>query len=147
MKSAEIAFPTLIFAVTAGLLALGYFHYGYNWTTFAFPLGAGVALCALCALEIARACMGRANATGAADIETPPPFSLAAIGWLFALGAFLYGLGFLYGSAAYLLVCLRGNGFSWQTSLGTAAVALIAIWGLFIKAMGIQLPVIPPWLA
>jgi hypothetical protein len=147
MKPAEIAFPALIFVSTGALLALGYFYYEYNWTTLAFPLGAGIALCALCAIEIARACLGRASVPAAMEIEAPPPFSLPGIAWMFALAVFLYGLGFLYGSAAYLLVCLRGNGFSWKLSIGTAVVALIVIWGLFIKAMGIQLPVVPLWAA
>lgn len=144
MSRGVVLFPALLLAFAAAMLAIGHFHYHYSWTAFVFPLAAGLALSLLCALEIATILRRRgARAPGAAG---PPPLSLAGIAWLFALAPFLYLFGFIFGAALYLLVCLRGNGFSWRLSLGTAAVALLAGWGLFVKVLGVQLPIAPLWM-
>jgi hypothetical protein len=65
---------------------------------------------------------------------------------MFALALFLFGLGFVAGPAAYLLICLRANGFSWGLSASVAVASLAVTWGLFIKTMGILLPVAPLWM-
>ncbi len=144
MNRSEAVFPALILAFTAALLAAGHFHYQYSWTTFAFPLAAGAVVVLLCALEIAAVlCRPQVSASRAADA---PSLSLAGLAWLFALGAFLYALGFVFGAALYLLVCLRGSGFSWRLSLGTAAASLLVSWGLFVSILGIQLPIKPLWM-
>jgi len=140
----HIVFPSMIFAFTAVMLALGYFHYHYSWTAFAFPFSAGLAVCVLCAFEIANAVRGRG--TAAPGDSSPPPVSLAGVAWLFALGVFLYAFGFVFGAALYLLVCLRGNGFSWRLSVSTAVVTLGVAWGIFIKVLGVQLPLVPLWI-
>ena len=82
-------------------------------------------------------------------IEDEPDVSMSwpALGWLLALLLFLYGFGFVYGSAAYLLVCLLGNGFSWKIAVGSALVALVVTWGLFIKILGVLLPLQPLWMS
>lgn len=144
MKHGQIVFPSLIFGFTAAMLALGYFHYQYSWTAFAFPFSAGLAVCILCVLEIVTAVSGQGKR--ASDAGEPPPVSVAGVAWLFALGAFLYAFGFVFGAALYLLVCLRGNGFSWRLSVGAAIVTLIVAWGIFIKVLGVQLPLIPLWM-
>jgi Tripartite tricarboxylate transporter TctB family len=138
------AFPALALAFTLVMLAVGYFHYHYSWTAFAFPLAAGVALCLLCAFEIATLLRRRGGSAPGPD--APPPVSLAGMAWLFALAGFLYAFGFIVGAALYLLVCLRGNGFAWRLSLGTAVASLLIGWGLFVKLLGVQLPVTPLWM-
>ncbi|OGA16432.1 MAG: hypothetical protein A3G25_12605 [Betaproteobacteria bacterium RIFCSPLOWO2_12_FULL_63_13] len=144
MKRGQIVFPSLILAFTAVMLSLGYFHYQYSWTAFAFPFGAGLAVCILCAVEIANSVRGRGNrAPRASEL---PPVSLTGVAWLFALAVFLYAFGFVFGAALYLLVALRGNGFSWRLSVGTAVVALLVTWGIFIKVLGVQLPIVPLWI-
>lgn len=143
MNRGAIVFPALALAFTVVMLAVGYFHYHYSWTAFAFPFAAGVALCLLCAFEITALLRPRAaGAPGTAD-----PLSLAGMAWLFALAAFLYAFGFIFGAALYLLVCLKGNGFSWRLSLGTAVASLLIGWGLFVKVLGVQLPIMPVWMS
>jgi hypothetical protein len=142
MNRGAIVFPALTLAFTTAMLAVGYFHYHYSWTAFAFPFAAGVALCLLCAFEIAALPRRHAaGAPGAAD-----PLSLAGMAWLFALAGFLYAFGFIFGAALYLFVCLKGNRFSWRLSLGTAIASLLIGWGLFVKVLGVQLPITPLWM-
>lgn len=146
MNWREAALPALLMAVCAALL-IGGFAAGYSWTAIAFPLAAGGAVCVLCAVEL----MGireRRNATAPAMPEeaTPEPLSRSSFAWMFALAFFLFGLGFVAGPAVYLLVCLRANGFSWGLSAAIAAGSVAVTWGLFIKAMGVLLPVMPLWM-
>lgn len=144
MNRGQFVFPTLILAFTVAMLAMGYFHYQYSWTAFAFPFGAGLAVSVLCIVEIAfRVGRRGARAAGSADL---PPLSPVGMAWLFALAVFLYAFGFVFGAAVYLLVCLRGNGFSWRLSGGIAIVSLIVTWGVFLKVLGLQLPLQPLWL-
>lgn len=145
MNRSEASFPALILAFTAAMLALGYFYYGYSWTSFAFPLAAGLVVSLLCLFEIA-AFLRRPGATAPRAADTPP-LAPAGLAWLFALAAFLYAFGFVFGAALYLLVCLRGNGFSWRLSASTAVVALLVGWGLFVKLLGIPLPIKPLWMS
>ena len=145
MKLGEIILPALILAGVAALLAVGYFYYAYSWTAFAFPLGAGLVLCLLCAVEVTGLLRARAMTVPPVDGQSPP-LSISSIAWMFALSVFLYALGFVFGPAAYLLICLRANGFSWKLSAGSAVVMPVMIWALFIKAMGIQLPIWPLWM-
>lgn len=144
MNRREAVFPALMLAFTATMLAVGYFHYQYPWTAFAFPLAAGLAVCLLCAFEIA-ATLRRPGARASRTADQLP-LSLAGVAWLFALAAFMYAFGFVFGAALYLLVCLRGNDFSWRLSVGTAVVSLFVTWGIFIKVLGVQLPLKPLWM-
>jgi len=147
MRRTELVFPSFILVVIAALLAYGASH--YTWTALAFPLGAGLILCGLCAGEVAKVLMAHhgqpvpeIDATGDEEVA---PLSAATIGWIFALPVFLYGLGFVAGPACYLLACLRANHFSWLISLGIAAASVLVTWGLFIRIVGILLPVVPLW--
>jgi hypothetical protein len=152
MTRGAFLFPAAIVAVVVVLLALGNFYYEYGWTTFAFPLGVGVVICLLCAIEIAGVLRGRAATTPAgSDIDSTDTeqagLSLPALGWMFALVVFLYAFGFVFGAAIYLLVCLRFNGFSWITSAIVALGSILVTWGLFIHVLDILLPVWPLWMA
>ena len=151
MTRGEFLFPAAIVAVVIVLLALGYYYYEYGWTTFAFPLGVGVVICLLCAIEIAGVLRGRhATAPAGSDIDSTDTeqgrLSLPAVGWMFALVVFLYAFGFVFGAAVYLLVCLRFNGFSWMTSAIVALGSMLVTWGLFIHVLDILLPVWPLWM-
>jgi Tripartite tricarboxylate transporter TctB family len=146
MSRAEAIFAGAIFVVVAALIAIGYFVIQYSWITVIFPLIVGIVVCALCLIELARLRIEH-QVESVADEDTPMPLSLSSLAWMFALIAFLYGLGFVFGPALYLLACLRANDFSWRLSGGIAAVSLLVTWGLFIKVMGVLLPVWPPWLA
>ena len=151
MNRGEFAFPALIAAAVIVLLALGYFYYHYSWTDFAFPLGVGIAVCVLCAIEISSVLRGRRSALAAgADIDSTDtaqsPLSPKTAAWMFALAVFLYGLGFVFGTAAYLLVCLRANGSSWGAAVGIALASVLVTWGMFINIFGILLPIEPLWM-
>ena len=145
MSRAEAIFPAAIFAVIAALVAAGYFVLQFSWTAFIFPLGTGVAICILCALELFR--LGNSPPAQAPAEDGPPPLSISSLAWMAALGLFLYGLGFVVGPAAYLLVCLRMNGFSWGLAAGVAAASVAVTWGIFIKVMHVLLPIAPLWMS
>jgi hypothetical protein len=148
MRRAELIFPCVIFAAIAALVA--YAAANYTWTALAFPLGAGLVLCGLCAGEVATVLSGgRGEATPPVDVvedEEPAPLSLNSIAWIFGLAVFLYGLGFVAGPACYLLVYLLANRFSWPVAAGIAAASVVVTWGVFIKTIGILLPVAPLWM-
>jgi hypothetical protein len=146
MKRGELLFPAIIFLVTGVLLLLGAFYYEYARIVFMFPLAAGLALCALCLNEIVAVVRGRTRTSPQIDDEPDVSMSWTALGWMLSLLIFLYGFGFVFGIAAYLLFCLRGNGFSWQLSVGAAAASLLLTWGVFIKILGVLLPVQPLWM-
>lgn len=143
MNRAETIFPAAILVCVAVFVALGYLVLEFTWTAFAFPLGAGVAVCALCAIELMR--LGRSE--GEPAEEAAPPLSIPSLAWTAALGLFLYGLGFVAGPAVYLLVCLRANGFSWTLAASVAAASVAVSWGLFIKMMHVLLPIAPLWMS
>ena len=143
--SPAIVFPSIIFAVVTAFVASGFYVYDYSWSVIAFPFGAGIATCALCILEVVRCVAGRSPLAVPPPGSTFEPLSLSSLAWMFSLALFLYGLGFVFGPALYLLVCLRANGQSWRLSLGIAAASVAVTWGAFIKTMGILLPLWPLW--
>jgi Tripartite tricarboxylate transporter TctB family len=147
MSRAELIFPAIIFATVAAFAAGGYFIGGYPWGVLAFPLGAAVLTCVLCAIEIARVLAARRQPASAPaeSAEDALPMSASGLAWMFVLPVFLYGLGFIAGTAAYLLACLRANGFTWRLSAGVALVSLAVTWGLFVHVMGVLLPIMPLW--
>jgi hypothetical protein len=148
MRRGELVLPSLIFVATAALLAYGTLN--YTWTALAFPLGAGFILCGLCTGEVATV-LAKGGQEAVAEIDAvedtkPGPLAFTSIAWVFALSVLLYGLGFVAGPACYLLVYLRANRFSWPVSVSIAAASVAFTWGLFIKAIGILLPVVPLWM-
>ena len=150
MRRGALLFPALILVAVSLLLIVGLFVLEYSWTAIAFPLVAGGLLCGLCVLEMTRVLARRAATVPAERVESDqlaPHHSLSSIAWMFALAVFLYGLGFVFGPAAYLITCLRANGFSWRLSVGVAVASLLFTWGLFVKVMGILLPIQPLWLS
>jgi hypothetical protein len=150
MTRGELILPAVILALVAAFIGGGYVVGEYSWGVIAFPLGAALATCALCAIEIARVLASRRisapAAAGPADgLDAPVPMSASGLGWMFVLPVFLYGLGFVAGPALYLLACLRANGFSWALSAGMAAASVAVTMGLFMQVMGVLLPVMPLW--
>lgn len=144
MSRAELAFPSAILAMVAAFAAGGIVLGEYPWGVIVFPFGAACAVCVLCAIQVASTVT--AGAAPEAEPQTDGEISLKGLIWLFALAPFLYGLGFVFGPAAYLLACLGANGVSWRLSIPIAVASLPVTWGLFIKVMGVQLPIAPLWL-
>jgi hypothetical protein len=144
MTRSAILFPALILLAAGGLSI--YAAVTFTWTALQFPLGTGVLLCVLCAGELAATLSGR-QPGATLDAERAGPLSWPSFVWIFALGGFLFGLGFVAGPACYLLIYLRANGFSWLLSMGIAIASVAVTWGLFIKIMGIQLPIVPLFIA
>jgi len=145
MTRVEAIFPGAILVVVAALLGIGFFVIQYSWITFIFPFMVGVVGCLLCLLELARL-RSDPDLTDVDSEDIPAPLSLPSLAWMFALIVFLYGLGFVFGPALYLLACLRANGFSWRLAGSMSVVSLLVIWGLFIKVLGLLLPIAPVWL-
>jgi hypothetical protein len=150
VSRAELIFPALILVVVAAFAGGGYFIGEYSWGVIAFPFGAALATCVLCAIEIARVLASRrvtapTPAAPASSMDAAQPISASSLGWMFVLPLFLYGLGFVAGPAVYLLACLRANGFSWALSTGMAAASVAVTMGLFMQVMGVLLPVMPLW--
>lgn len=146
MKRAALAFPALILVGVAGLLGAGAFVLNYSATVLAFPLGAGIVVCALCAVEMASDLVRHAPSP-AASAETPEPLAASSVASVFTLALLTYGLGFVYGPAAYLLAYLRASGCSWRLAAAIAAVSLLVTWGLFITLLRVPLPIDPLWLS
>ncbi len=146
MTRVEALFPSLLFIIVTGLLVAGFTVLGYSWPVIAFPFGAGAIMCALCAVEVVRTIAGHRPRT-LPEEEELEPLTWSSVAWVFALGGFVYGLGFVFGPAAYLLVYLRANGSSWRLSLAIAAASLPVTWGLFIKVLRVLLPIQPLWMA
>jgi len=144
MSRGEIAFPAVLFAVAAGLIAGG-FWVGYSWTVIAFPLGAAAIVCGLSALQMSWAIAGKADRAAAED-EPLAPLTPASLAWVFALGLFVAALGFVFGPAAYLFAYLRAHGSSWALSGAIAAASIVVTWGLFIKFLQVLLPIEPLWM-
>jgi hypothetical protein len=146
MSRAELAFPALILVTVSALLCAGFLVLDYSWTVIAFPFGTGIVLCVLCLLQLASAARGRWPRSGAGDLpeESVTPSSIA---WVLALPLFIYGVGFVLGPAIFLLAYFKAHGFSWRFSSALAAGSAIVTWGLFIKLLGILLPMQPLWLS
>ncbi len=143
MTRATIIFPALILLAVGGLTI--YAAFTFTWTALQFPLGAGVLLCLLCVGELVATFTGR-QAEVALDAERAGPLSWPSLVWIFLLGGFLFALGFVAGPALYLLIFLRANRFSWGFAASVAAGSVLVTWGLFIKVIGILLPVGPLWM-
>jgi len=146
MSRAAALLPALLFAAVAALLGAGFLLLDYPPGVLAFPAGTGGLLCVLCAIEVARVLRSEGWKMRAPAAPALEPSWLRALAWMFALGAFLLVLGFVLGPAAYLLACLRANGFSWRLAAGVGAASVALTWGAFIGVLGIPLPVVPPWL-
>jgi hypothetical protein len=149
MNRAEAVFPALLTAGVAGLVAGGIFLAAYSWAVIGFPLGAAIVVCGLCLVQAALALTRRAPfAEPSSDPPeaAPAPVTLSSLAWVFVLALFLYGLGFVFGPAAYLLSYLRANGSSWLASVAVSAASLVVTWGVFVKGLKVLLPIQPLWL-
>jgi hypothetical protein len=142
MTRAAVVFPAFILVVVGGLSIYAVFT--FTWTALQFPLGAGILLCAMCVGELMATLSGR-QAGPILEAERAGPLSWPSLFWIFALVGFLFGFGFVAGPALYLLINLRANRFSWVFAASIAAASVAVTWGLFIKIIGIQLPMMPPW--
>lgn len=143
MTRAAVVFPAFILVLVGGLSI--YAAFTYTWTAVQFPLGAGIVLCAMCAGELLATLSGR-QAGPTPDAERAGSLSWPSLFWIFALGGFLYAFGFIAGPALYLLIFLRASRFSWGFALSIAAASVAVTWGLFIKIIGVLLPVMPLWM-
>jgi len=149
MSRGEAIFPAVLAVVVAALVVGGIFVAGYSWKVIAFPFGAAVIVCGLCLAQIATALSGTRTAAAEPSPATDlplDPLTPASLIWVFVLVLFLYGLGFVFGPAAYLLLYLRANGSSWLRSAAIAAGSLLVTWGLFTKVLRVLLPIQPLWL-
>jgi len=141
---AQVIFPCLIFVTVAALLATGLFIYRYSWPVIGFPLGSGLFVCVMCAVDIVLSLKGRAPTPPAND-EPLQPLSWVAVLWAFALVPFVIAFGFVFGPALYLLAYILANGSSWRLAALISTASLLVTWGLFIQLMRVPMPVQPLW--
>lgn len=144
MSRAEIIFPFVLIVFVVAILTSGWML-DYSWTVIGFPFATGVVVCLLCVTIGAMAFTGRSLSVAGAPAAEVQPITIASVAWIFALGAAVYALGFVFGPAVYLLAYLRANDFSWRLSLSVAVGSLAVTWGLFIKALHVLLPIQPLW--
>lgn len=142
MKRAEIIFPALLLVLTVALV-LGGWMAGYSWSVIVFPLGVGIFLCGLCAMQIAAVLAGRSSPI-VLD-EAVGPLTPRSVAWVFALAPFIAALGFIAGPALYLLAYLRANGSSWRLAGAISALSVVVTWGVFIRGLQVLLPIEPFW--
>lgn len=140
---AESALPMLILAGVATLLATGHFVLGYSWTSFAFPFGVGLPLAALCGVQLAAIARQRQAPAPPAGADAAP--FAGALAGLLALGGLIYGLGFIAGPTAYLVAALRADRQPWRLILAMALGSMALGWGLFVRLLGVPLPLKPLW--
>lgn len=142
MRRAEIVFPALLFAGTVALLAGGWLA-DYSWAVIVFPLAVGIFLCGMSAFQISAVVAGRSPPI--VQDEATGPLTTWSVAWVFALAPFIAAFGFIAGPALFLLVYLRANGSSWSLSGIIAATSVLVTWGMFIKILGVPLPIRPFW--
>ena len=152
MNRAEAIFPGLLLVGVAALVAGGILLADYSWRVIGFPFGAAVVVCGLCLVVLATTLTGNTALPAGPEVSSQPsdmpaePLTIASLAWVFVLALFLYGLGFVFGPAAYLLLYLRAHGSSWLMSISIAAGSLVVTWGFFIKILRVLLPLQPLWL-
>ena len=151
MRYAEIAFLLLLAGFLVAICATGHFHYGYSATLMLFPLlAAGTTLFIVVIQLVILARSPEAAGDAMADRAQAPRAALRASAWarlaaLFAVVPFVLLAGYPAGFALYLLVVLRRAGEGWAVSGGMAAASLLVSYGLFVRLLGVPLPLAPWW--
>ncbi|MGQ0664462.1 MAG: hypothetical protein ACT4P2_12985 [Pseudomonadota bacterium] len=143
MRAAEILFPAALFLLVGAFLGLGVLHYGYPWSVLGFPFAVGAFVCLLCVWRVARAGFGDGPREPAPEPVAAIP--LASTVWVFAILPAVYALGFVFGPPAYVFLYLKLHGYGWRLSLALSAACLAAIYGVFIMALRIVMPLKPLW--
>ena len=147
MRSAEIAFLLLLAGFLVAICAIGQFHYGYSAGLMAFPLlGAGATLLVVAIQLVILITLPKA----AGDAPERPKAAvdargLAGLAVLFSVVPFVLLAGYPGGFALYLLILLRRAGEGWAVAAGLAAGSLLVSYGLFVRLLGVPLPLAPWW--
>jgi hypothetical protein len=148
MRSAETAFLLALAAFLTGFCALGLFYYDYSVALMRFPLLAAGGTLVVVIVQVVALRRGTAPAhRSATSVDAPAqgerPVRKALL--LLSILPLVFLLGFPAGLAAFLLGVLRCAGESWRLSLAVAAASLGISYGVFVKAMGVPLPLLPYW--
>ena len=156
MRRSESLFLLALGAFLVGVCLIGLLHYDYSATLMRFPLlAAGVTLL-LVAVQLGLLWSGRGGAAAPepSDAEVSDAAARPASSrrravtdaiWIFSVVPLVFLLGYPVGLAVYLLCVLRYFRISWTTSLGLAGASLALSYGLFVKTLGVSLPVLPVW--
>lgn len=150
MRSAEIAFLLLLAGFLVAICATGHFHYGYSATLMLFPLLAAGTTLFIVAIQLVALARSPDTAGEAMADRAQAPRAAGAGAWarlaaLFAVVPCLLLAGYPAGLALYLLVVLRRAGEGWVVSGGLAAASLLVSYGLFVRLLGVPLPLAPWW--
>ncbi|WP_193371261.1 hypothetical protein [Pelagibius marinus] len=148
MRSVETAFLLLLAAFLAGFCALGLFYYDYSLALMRFPLLAAGGTLVVVIVQVVALRRGTAPMQVGATPAIAPGGERRRVRealLLLSVLPMVFLLGFPAGLAVYLLGVLRCAGETWGFSLAAAAASLGLSYGIFVKAMGVPLPLLPYW--
>jgi hypothetical protein len=142
MNRATSIFPLLASGISLLFLLSGWLFYDYAWVVIRFPLLAGTLTLVTALLLLVRRPRGpaerepapRPDGDGAVAAEFRHYLAVAAI-----LPA-VWILGFVPGSAVFLLAFLKWHGTGWVPATAMAAGSALFVHGVFVKLLQLQLP-------
>lgn len=161
MRALVLGLLLFVILFIGGFLALGEFVYDYSFSVHRFPiiiggvtiaLALGVIVRVLAAPRPAAAGISEARDGAAAEAEAEgaaapawPKGTTAALLWLAAALPAMILLGYVAGTAIYLLAYLRLHGERWLTATAFATVGALVVYFGFHEFLGVRLPVYPFW--
>ncbi len=154
MRKVELGFVLSIAVFLIGFSSLGLLYYDYSVGLMRFPLlAAGFTLVVL-VVHLVLMCSGRAmpldggSAPSALVTALRSPRrrqTLSRLLSIFSIVPIVFALGYPLGLAVYLLGVLRHFGEGWMISSAVAGMSLLVSYGLFVRTLGVSLPVMPAW--
>ncbi len=132
--------------LAAGMILLfllsGWLYYDYGWVVMRFPLLAGVLTIGAALPLLLRQRRGPVAPEPASERERDGSIATEFSHFL-AVAAILpavWVLGFVPGSALFLLAFLRRHGTGWGPAAAMAAGTALFVHGVFVKLLQLQLP-------
>ena len=137
MARADRTFTVFVMIVVAGFVAVGAFHYDYDWTVLRFPFVVAIVICLLCLGNLAKRPHRPATASG--NDHGPPPGrqTMAAVLWVMAVVPMVFTAGFVIGLPLYVLAYLRTHEQSWGLSAALSLGSLAVTYLIFVKLLGV----------
>lgn len=146
MKTLEKLFPAVLIAFVLFVLGAGIFYYKYPMPVMRFPYLVGGFLLIMATWHLWRTLTGRRLADEG-DLENPTTENLGEFArtslWLLAILPAIWIFGYLIGIPIYLMAYFKAHGQSWWLSTLLSAAALAVTYFVFMKFLGVNLPITP----
>ena len=146
MKKMEALFPAVIIVFVLFILGSGIFYYQYPIAVMRFPYIDGAFLLVMAGWHLWRTLTGR-RLVDEGDLENPTTESIGEFVrtalWLLAILPAIWLLGYLIGIPVYLMIYFRAHGQSWGLSLILSGAAMAVTYFVFMRFLGVNLPVMP----